>query len=60
MIYSALAVVAVLSAQPIDIQGRIDAAAEKGGGTVAVERGEWITKPFALRSNVTLALAEGE
>ena len=45
--------------QSIDLQSRIDAAAEKGGGVVVVERGEWVSKPFVLRSNVTLALAEG-
>ena len=51
---------AVLSAQqPIDLQGRIDAAAEKGGGVVSVERGEWVAKPFVLKSNVTLELSEG-
>ena len=54
-----LAVVALPAMQPIDLQGRIDAAAEKGGGIVSVERGEWVAKPFALKSNVTLELSEG-
>ena len=60
MISSIIAVATtVLAAQPIDLQGRIDAAAAAGGGTVVVERGEWESKPFALKSGITLELAEG-
>ncbi len=47
------------AAQPIDLQGRIDAAASSGGGIVAVAPGEWLSKPFVLKSNVTLDLADG-
>ena len=43
----------------MDIQREIDAAAAKGGGVVRVEPGEHETKPFELKSNVTLELANG-
>ena len=43
----------------LDIQRMIDAAAECGGGMVRVPSGEWEVKPFDLKSNVTLELAEG-
>ena len=43
----------------LDLQREIDAAAERGGGTVRVPAGEYEVKPFALKSNVTLELAEG-
>ena len=60
MIFSAFIVVAAsAAAQPINLQNRIDAAFAAGGGTVVVERGEWEAKPFALRSGVTLELADG-
>ena len=42
-----------------DLQGRIDSAFRSGGGTVAVERGEWKIRGIRLRSNVTLRLAAG-
>ena len=53
------AAAALAAMQPIDLQSRIDAAAEKGGGVVTVSRGEWESKPFALKSGVTLELSEG-
>ena len=53
------ATAAFAAMQPIDLQSRIDAAAEKGGGVVTVSRGEWESKPFALKSGVTLELSEG-
>ena len=43
----------------LDLQPQIDAAAAKGGGVVRVEPGEHETKPFELKSNVTLELANG-
>ena len=43
----------------LDLQPQIDAAAAKGGGVVRVEPGEHETKPFELKSNVTLELADG-
>ena len=48
-----------LAPQPLDLQAKIDAAAASGGGTVAVAPGCWETKPFVLRSGVTLDLADG-
>lgn len=44
--------------QAADMQEEIDAIAASGGGTVTV-RGERETRPFVLRSNVTLELVEG-
>ena len=41
------------------IQEQIDAMAAKGGGTVVVPAGEWVTKPIALKSNITLQLEDG-
>lgn len=41
--------------RPLDVQALIDAAA-KGGGEVLVPAGQWIVKPFELKSNVTLRL----
>jgi len=58
-IFTVAAAAAVAATQPIDLQGRIDAAAEKGGGVVVVSRGEWESKPFSLKSGVTLELSEG-
>jgi len=43
----------------LDLQREIDAAAERGGGTVCVPVGEHEVKPFVLKSNVTLEFAEG-
>lgn len=43
----------------LDLQPQIDAAAARGGGTVCVPVGEHETKPFELKSNVTLELAFG-
>jgi polygalacturonase len=43
----------------LDLQREIDAAAERGGGTVCVPVGEYEVKPFELKSNVTLELAFG-
>lgn len=52
-------VAALCVLQSLNVQSRIDAAAAAGGGTVVVEKGEWVSKPFVLRSNVTLELKEG-
>ena len=49
----------VASGAMLDLQPQIDAAAAKGGGVVRVESGEHETKPFELKSNVTLELANG-
>ena len=49
----------VASGAMLDLQPQIDAAAAKGGGVVRVEPGEHETKPFELKSNVTLELADG-
>ena len=49
----------VASGAMLDLQPQIDAAAAKGGGVVRVEPGEHETKPFELKSNVTLELANG-
>ena len=43
----------------LDVQNLVDAAAARGGGTVRIDAGEHVAKPFALKSNVTLELAEG-
>ena len=43
--------------RPLDLPGLI--AAAKPGETVRVAAGEWETKPFRLKSGVTLALDEG-
>lgn len=43
----------------IDLQPQIDAVSAKGGGTICVSAGEHEVRPFVLRSNVTLELAEG-
>lgn len=40
------------------IQAAIDACYKKGGGTVLVPAGLWITGPLVLRSNVNLHLAQ--
>ena len=40
----------------LTIQAAIDAVAAKGGGEVVVPRGTWETKPFVLRSRITLRL----
>jgi len=58
-IFTVAAAAAVAAMQPIDLQSRIDASAAAGGGVVRVERGEWESKPFSLKSGVTLELAEG-
>ena len=50
---------AAAAGEGLDLQLEIDAVAAKGGGVVRVEAGEHETRPFALRSNVTLELAEG-
>ena len=52
-------VAALCVLQSLNVQSRIDAAAAAGGGTVVLEKGEWVSKPFVLRSNVTLELKEG-
>ena len=55
----AVAAGAAAAGGDLDLQREIDAAAARGGGVVRVEAGEHETRPFALRSNVTLELAEG-
>lgn len=62
MIAVATVVVACASAAhgaALDLQSEIDAAAERGGGTVCVPVGEHEVKPFELKSNITLQFAEG-
>ena len=44
---------------PFDLQSEIDAAAERGGGVVRIAPGDHETKPFVLKSNITLEFAEG-
>ena len=53
--------IAVLSVQGamLDLQREIDAAAERGGGIVRIAPGDHETKPFVLKSNITLEFAEG-
>ncbi|HEX8429612.1 glycoside hydrolase family 28 protein [Hymenobacter sp.] len=41
------------------LQKCIEACSQKGGGVVLVPRGQWLTGPVELRSNVNLHLAEG-
>jgi len=48
-----------LAGMAYDLQSEIDAAADRGGGEVVVKAGERETRPFALKSNVTLRLEEG-
>ena len=43
----------------LDLQPEIDDVAACGGGVVRVATGEREVRPFVLRSNVTLELAEG-
>ena len=45
--------------RPIDLQPQIDAAAARGGGTVSVPSGRWVTKGIELRSDVELHLEPG-
>lgn len=44
---------------PFDLQSEIDAAAARGGGVVRIAPGDHETKPFVLKSNITLELPEG-
>jgi len=39
-----------------NIQQAIDACAAAGGGTVVIPKGNWLTGPLFLRSNVRLGL----
>lgn len=41
------------------IQQAIDIATEKGGGTVLIPSGLWITGPIVLKNNINLHLAKG-
>ncbi|MCP9766268.1 glycosyl hydrolase family 28 protein [Lacihabitans soyangensis] len=41
------------------IQQAIDIATEKGGGTVLIPSGLWITGPVVLKNNINLHLAKG-
>lgn len=50
---------AVASGTIRDLQPQIDAASAAGGGTVRVPAGRHEVKPFVLKSNVTLDLADG-
>lgn len=47
------------SLRPLDLQAKIDAAAQAGGGTVTVGPGDWEARPFSLKTGVTLELADG-
>ena len=54
---SALPGLCVVTPVPIDLQGMIDAAPK--GGTVTVSAGDWETKPFRLKGDLTLRLEAG-
>lgn len=41
------------------IQQAIDIATEKGGGTILIPSGLWITGPIVLKNNINLHLAKG-
>ena len=41
------------------IQAAIDACANRGGGTVELTEGTYVTAPIELKSNITLRLAKG-
>jgi polygalacturonase len=41
------------------IQGAIDACAKKGGGTVRLTAGTYVSAPIVLKSNITLQLDKG-
>ena len=41
------------------IQQAIDQTAQRGGGTVTIPAGDWLTGRITLRSNINLHLAEG-
>ncbi|HVN93378.1 MAG TPA: glycoside hydrolase family 28 protein [Terracidiphilus sp.] len=41
------------------IQKAIDACANKGGGTVRLTAGNWLSAPIVLKSNITLQLDKG-
>ena len=41
------------------IQGAIDACAAKGGGTVRLTAGTYLSAPIVLKSNITLQLDKG-
>ena len=59
VMFIAVTAIAVTAEAMLDLQPQIDAVAAKGGGVVRVEPGEHETKPFELKSNVTLELANG-
>ena len=59
VMFIAVTAIAVTAEAMLDLQPQIDAAAAKGGGVVRVETGEHEVKPFELKSNVTLELADG-
>ena len=40
-------------------QKAIDECSQKGGGVVLVPRGQWLTGPIEMRSNINLRIAEG-
>ena len=44
---------------PGSVQEAVDDVARSGGGEVIVPKGEWVTKPIVLKSNVTLKLEDG-
>ena len=54
-----MVVTSVASGAMLDLQPQIDAVTAKGGGVVRVEKGEHEVKPFELKSNITLELADG-
>lgn len=41
------------------IQGAIDKLSQKGGGTVVITKGQWLTGRITLKSNVCLEVQEG-
>ncbi|MCC2547481.1 glycoside hydrolase family 28 protein [Hymenobacter sp. BT175] len=48
-----------LTSNTAAIQQAIDACSKAGGGVVLVPRGQWLTGPIELRSNVNLHVVEG-
>lgn len=48
-----------LTLNSVAINNAINACAEKGGGTVLIPEGFWLTGPITLKSNINLHIAKG-
>ena len=57
--YGAKMVAAKFLYDTVPIQKAIDACAAAGGGTVVIPKGNWLTGPLFLRSNVRLEVQRG-